>query len=114
MTLYSIDPLGLAGVGTGAARYYQDFLKPLTDPNKAAIADVSLQVLVTQSGGRVFFGNNLVKDSLNKAIADLSAFYTLTIDPAPSTQPNQFHTLEIKLSDPKLEVLTRNGYYSQP
>jgi VWFA-related protein len=114
MTLYSIDPLGMAGVGTGAAGYYEDFLKPLTDPNKASIADVSLQVLATQSGGRVFFGNNLVQDSLNKAVADLSAFYTLAIDPAPSIQPNQFHTLDIKLTNPKLEALTRNGYYSQP
>jgi len=114
MTLYSIYPLGLAGVGTGAAEYYQTFLKPLTDPSKASLANLSLQVLVTQSGGRVLFGNDLILNYLNNAIADLSAFYTLAIDPAPSTQPNEFHTLDIKLSNPKLQALTRNGYYSQP
>ena len=114
ITLYSIFPLGLAGVGTGAAEYYKTFLTPLTDPSKASLANLSLQVLVTQSGGRVLFGNDLIQNYLNNAVADLSAFYTLAIDPAPSTQPNQFHTLDIKLSNPKLQALTRNGYYSQP
>jgi VWFA-related protein len=114
ITLYGIDPLGLAGVGTGAARYYEDFLKPLTDPNQAAIADLSLQVLATQSGGRVLFGNDLIQNYLNRAVDDLSAFYTLTIDPAPSTQPHQFHTLTLQLPNPNLKPLTRNGYYSQP
>ncbi len=114
ITMYSIYPLGLAGVGTGAAEYYQNFAKPLTDPSKASPANLSLQVLVTQSGGRVLFGNDLIPVSLNKAFDDLSAFYTLAIDPAPSTQPNEFHTLDIKLSNPKLQALTRNGYYSQP
>ena len=114
ITLYSIFPLGLAGVGTGAAEYYQHFLTPLTDPSKAFLANLSLQVLVTQSGGRVLFGNDLIQVSLNNAVADLSAFYTLAIDPAPSTQPNEFHTLDIKLSNPKLQALTRNGYYAQP
>lgn len=114
ITLYSIFPLGLAGVGTGAAEYYQHFLTPLTDPAKASLANLSLQVLVTQSGGRVLFGNDLILNYLNKAVADLSAFYTLAIDPAPSTQPNQFHPIDIKVSLPKLEILTRNGYYAQP
>jgi len=112
--MYSIYPLGLAGVGTGAAEYYQNFLKPLTDPSKSSPANLSLQVLVTQSGGRVLFGNDLILNYLNKAVADLSAFYTVAINPMPSTQPNQFHTLDIKLSDPKLNALTRNGYYAQP
>jgi VWFA-related protein len=114
ITLYSIYPLGLAGVGTGAGEYYKSFLKPLTDPSKASLANLSLQVLVTQSGGRVLFGNDLILNYLNKAVTDLSAFYTLAINPAPSTQPNQFHTLDIKLSNPRLEALTRNGYYAQP
>jgi len=114
ITMYSIYPLGLAGVGTGAAEYYQNFLKPLTDPSKSSPANLSLQVLVTQSGGRVLFGNDLILNYLNKAVADLSAFYTVAINPMPSTQPNQFHTLDIKLSDPKLNALTRNGYYAQP
>ena len=109
ITMYSIYPLGLAGVGTGAAEYYQNFLKPLTDPSKSSPANLSLQVLVTQSGGRVLFGNDLILNYLNKAVADLSAFYTVAINPMPSTQPNQFHTLDIKLSDPKLNALTRNG-----
>ncbi len=114
MTLYSIDPLGLAGVGTARARYYENFLKPLTDPNKAYLADLSLQVLAAQSGGGVLFGNDLIQSYLNRAIDDLSAFYTLTIEPAPSAQPGQFHSLEIKLSNPRLKAITRNGYYAQP
>jgi VWFA-related protein len=114
MTLYEVDPLGLAGVGTGAARYYEGFVKPLTNPNQAAIADLSLQVLATQSGGRVLFGNDLVQNYLNKAVDDLSAFYTVSINSAPSIQPNQFHPLDIKLSNSKMQALTRNGYYAQP
>jgi VWFA-related protein len=114
ITLYSIDTLGTAGVGTNAARYYETYAKPLTKPSDAYRADLSLQVLATQTGGRVLFGNDLIQTSLNNCVADLNAFYTLLIDGATSPQPDTFHSLDVKLSPPNLKVRTRNGYYAQP
>jgi VWFA-related protein len=114
ITLYSIDTLGTAGVGTNAARYYETYAKPLTKPGDAYRADLSLQVLATQTGGRVLFGNDLIQTSLNHCITDLNAFYTLLIDGSSSPQPDTFHSLAVQLTPPNLKVRTRNGYYAQP
>ncbi|MGA7156260.1 MAG: VWA domain-containing protein [Acidobacteriaceae bacterium] len=111
ITLDSIDPQGAGEHASITAYLYKDFLNPLTDPSKAHLGNLNLRVIAAQSGGRVFEGNNLVLNELNDATDDLNAFYTIEIPQAPSTHPNQFHTIEIKLPNPKLKVITRNGYY---
>src|ERR1700677_3625553 len=49
-TLYGIDPLG-SSEGLGRTFYYQDFVKGVSKASKAALGDLSLQVLATQTGG---------------------------------------------------------------
>jgi len=114
VTLYSIDTLGMTGVGQSQSSYYENFTKPLTDPRHAELGDLGLQVLVTQTGGRAIFGNEMIQNSINRCTADLDAIYTLAIAPIPADNPNQFHELTIKLVPPGLKARTRNGYYAQP
>jgi len=112
ITFYSVDPLG---ADTGARTvYYQNFTKPLYSPAQAEMADLGLQVLVTQTGGRAIFGNDTILSSINHCVADLNAFYTLFLDAASADHPNQFHELTVKLAPPGLKARTRNGYYAQP
>jgi VWFA-related protein len=114
ITLYSIDPLGVADAAGLRISYYEEFLKPVLKPNNAEAADLSLQVLATQTGGLVLNSSNDISAQIDRAVADADAYYTLTIDPTPSERPNEFHAIEVKVETPGLTARTRNGYYGQP
>jgi VWFA-related protein len=114
ITLYSIDPLGTQDAGGFRTSYYEGFVKGVKKPSQVQIADVSLQVLATQTGGRVLISNNDIAGQIASAIADANAFYVLTFDGLPGDGPNEYHSLEIKLDKPGLKALTRTGYYAQP
>jgi VWFA-related protein len=114
MTLYSIDPLGAAGAGGTRTSYYENFTKGLIDPKHAELADLGLQVLATQTGGRVIYGNDAIVNSIDRCTADLSAYYVLSIDTPPAEHANDYHSLEVRLETKGLTARTRTGYYGQP
>jgi VWFA-related protein len=114
ITMYSIDPLGLADAGSLRVNYYQDFLKPVTAPKDVQIADLALQVLATQTGGLALNSNNDITSQVARCIDEADAFYTITIDTVPEDKPNQFNSISVKVETPGLTARTRNGYYSQP
>ncbi len=114
ITMYSIDPLGLADAGSLRLTYYQEFLKPVTAAKDVQIADLSLQVLATQTGGLALNSSNDITSQIARCVSDADAYYTLTIDAHPADKPNNFHAINVKVETPGLTVRTRNGYYTQP
>jgi len=114
ITMYSIDPLGLADAGSIRLNYYQEFLKPVTATKDVQIADLALQVLATQTGGLALNSSNDITAQITRCIAEAGAFYTITIDKAPADKPNQFNAIDVKVETPGLTARTRNGYYAQP
>jgi VWFA-related protein len=114
ITLYSVDPLGTADAGGLRATYYQDFLKAATSPNRVDIGDLALQVIATQSGGLVTYGSNSIVAGIDHSIADLRAYYVLSVAAAPADKPNEYHAIEVKVATPGLTARTRYGYYAQP
>jgi VWFA-related protein len=114
ITLYSIDPLGLADAGGTRVFYYKEFLKPVTAVRNVQVGSLGLQVLATQTGGLALNSSNDITAQIDQCIADANAFYTLTIDAAPADKPNDFHSIDVKVETPGLTARTRNGYYAQP
>jgi VWFA-related protein len=114
ITLYSVDPLGLADSGGVRTTYYEEFLKGVTGPSHVDMADLALQVIATQTGGLVTYGSNSVVAGLDHSIADLDAYYVLSIGAAPADKPNEYHGLTVKVAKPGLTARTRTGYYAQP
>jgi VWFA-related protein len=112
-TLYNINPIG-AGEGVMRLNYYEDFVKGVSKPSQVEIADLSLQVLATQSGGQVLNANNDITSLLQKAMADTSAYYELTFDAPPAGHPNEYHQLQVQLNNSNLIGRTLQGYYAQP
>jgi VWFA-related protein len=112
ITLYSVDPLGLSDSVRG--NYYQEFLKAATTPNNVDIGELSLQVIATQSGGMVTYGSNSIVAGIDHSLADLSAYYVLSVAAVPADKPNEYHAIEVKVATPGLTVRTRYGYYAQP
>jgi VWFA-related protein len=114
ITLYSVDPLGLADAGGVRTTYYEEFLKGVTGPSRVDMADLALQVIATQTGGLVTYGSNSVVAGLDHSIADLDAYYVLSIGAAPADKANDYHGLAVKVANPGLTARTRTGYYAQP
>jgi VWFA-related protein len=114
ITLYSVDPLGMADSGGLRTTYYEEFLKGVTKPSQVQIGNLALQVIATQSGGMAIYGSNDIVDGIHRCVADADAFYVMTMEGAPADQPNDYHSLEVKVGTPGLKARTRTGYYAQP
>ena len=114
LTLYSIDPLGMSDAGGFRTFYYQSFLKGVAFPNKSQGGNLALQVLATQSGGRVLNSNNDLSELMSSCLLDARAYYTVSFDAPPADHPDEYHSLEVKIDKPGLTARTRTGYYAQP
>jgi VWFA-related protein len=112
VTLYSIDSLG-ASEGVGRVFLYQQYVKGVSKPSQVAIGDLSLQALAEQTGGLALNSTD-VMGLLHRCLADLDAYYEITVDALPAEQPNEYHHLEVKVDKPGLVARAREGYYAQP
>jgi VWFA-related protein len=114
ITLYSVDPVGVRNAGTSANSYYQSFLKGVTDAKKSSPANLGLQVLAVQSGGRVFASSNDLTAAIGECVADARSFYIVSFSAAKADRANEYHALEVKVDKPGATARTRTGYYAQP
>jgi len=114
ITLYAVDPAGLADAVTFRAFAYESFLKPVTAADRMQFGNLALQVLALQSGGKVLNSSNDVGGEIAACVADANAFYTLSFEGVAGNRPNEYHALEIKIDKPGLKVRMRSGYYAQP
>lgn len=113
ITLYSLDPAGMADAASLRTFYYQSFLKGVTSASKAEDGNLGLQVLAAQSGGQVLTSTNDVARSIATCLADAKAYYTLSFDSPRADHPNEYHSLQVKVGKAGLTARTRMGYYAQ-
>jgi VWFA-related protein len=109
MTLYSLDPFQL---GRTDPFYYQNYLKPVPNQNKAEFADLGLQVLAAHSGGLVQVTGMDILGELNTAMRDAEGCYRLTFEAPPADRRNEYHELHVQVDRPGAQVRTTAGYYA--
>lgn len=114
ITLYSIDPLGMTDAGGFPTLYYTSFLRGVSSPKNVQGGNLALQVLAVQSGGRVLNSGNDITNLVASCLVDAKAFYSISFDPPPGDQPNEYHSLQVKIGKPGLTARTRTGYYARP
>lgn len=114
VTVYDVDPLGVSNAGGTRLVYYQDFLKGVTGPSKVEPADLSLQVLAIQTGGRVLNSSNDLTAEIANCTADAESYYVLSFTPPRADNANEYHSLALNVSKPGTTARTRTGYYNQP
>ena len=112
ITLYSVDPNGATRAGPLRAFDYLRFLKGVRSPSEAVLGDLSLDVLASQSGGRVLNSRNDLGTEIAACVRDSDSYYALTIDGASSGGSLDYHQIDVKISRPKVKAQTRAGYYS--
>jgi VWFA-related protein len=115
LTLYNIDPENTFGSPKRSAKFsYLSFVKGVSSPGDVSPANLSLQVLATQSGGKVLINGNDIASEIQSCVDDAHAFYVLSFERAVTDRPDQYHSLELKISKPGLTARTTTGYYAQP
>jgi len=113
ITLDTIDQLGM-DVGFGRSFYYKAFLGGVSSADKVQLNDLALQVFAVHSGGQVLNQSNDIGVALASCLEDAKNSYTLTFDSPPAGHADEYHSLQVKINQPRLTVRTRTGYYAQP
>jgi len=114
ITLYSVIPQNLQRGDILRQFQFEDYLKGVQTAKDADSTNLGVQVLATQSGGRVMINNGDVASQIAQCIEDSRAYYQLSFDAPPATIPNEFHDLQIKLLRPNLTPRTTRFFYLQP
>ncbi len=116
VTLSSIDPLGTEDAVSYRTVFFQEFTKPVPDPSHMQLGNLALQVLATQSGGRVLNGNNDTRKLISQAASDADAFYTMTVPLPEATgdNPYGFHTFEVTPETHGLVARSATVLYAAP
>jgi VWFA-related protein len=80
---------------------------------QATASDLALQAIATQSGGRILESNSIA-DQIARCVADVQSYYALSFDSAPSSSPDEYHSLEVKVNKPGVRAFTNTMYYAEP
>jgi VWFA-related protein len=108
ITLYVVNP---QGTDDPLGNFYQSFLKPVRKLNQAQLGNLSLQTLTVHSGGLAFYLNNDIAGLMQKTMDDVQYFYELTYT-APAGEPDEYHSIQVKVAKPGLKARTTTGYYA--
>ncbi len=104
VTFYTVDP---RGVSTETA----------TDEDGVDVEDpfggnVQFNAAAAATGGKAFFGRNDVDAEIGTSIRDGASFYTLTYKPSNADEARRpFRGIRVRMKDPNLHAITREGYY---
>jgi VWFA-related protein len=113
ITLYSIDPLGLADFGVRTS-YYKEFVKGVPYAKQALPGNMGLQVIAEQTGGRAVNTTNDLTSALTSCAADAESYYTLSFEAPKPDHPDELHSLAVTIDKPGVTARTRNSYYDEP
>lgn len=117
ITLYAVDPSGSSSnlFGEGGNNFkYQDFVKGVTSQKQVDNGDLLLQVIATQTGGKVLFGSNDIARLIDQCVSDAGSFYELRFDAPHATHADEYHAIQIEMAKKGLKARTITGYYAQP
>jgi VWFA-related protein len=117
IALYPVDPRGLIAdpLFLSAAPRPGGGPPPNAAPGSAAhgAADHdSLRAMASATGGVAFYDRNDLDGAVEEAIATGADYYSVAYTPPLSKYDGQYHTIEIKVDRPHLNLQYRPGYTS--
>lgn len=123
ITLYSLDPSALGDLEMGLTDPPTVHVRPSDKsvyaagaykPSDVGPGDLMLETIATQSGGAALYPGNDLASALRECFADAEAYYEISFDPTITTQPNDYHRLQVRVAKPGLVARARQGFYSRP
>jgi len=115
---YSIKKFedALQGLHRADAILYSIVVMPITnDAGRNIGGENALQTLSANTGGRIFYPSigSTLDQTFDDILRDLRTQYLLGYYPHTPPTPERFHRVQLKVNNPSLRVLTRNGYYGE-
>lgn len=109
ITVYNVAPI------VGVSReLYKGYLKPVTEARKMEVADLALEVMAVNTGGRVLDPGNYLSELILKCVSDIGPYYTVTFEPPQAAGADEFHSLRVQVSGDGLTAQSDIGYYDEP
>lgn len=108
MTLYSVDPAGVAGTPESSV----DMATGALTPDDPFGGQIDFDSMVRETGGRSMHGRNDVDRLIAEAVSRGEVFYTLAYRPHESGgDPKKLHELKVVTKNPSLTAITRTSFY---
>ena len=73
-----------------------------------------LPTLARENGGVAITSVKNFADAIQKLVNDTGNSYKLSFDSIPATTADEFHSIEVKVDRPGVNVHSATGYYAQP
>lgn len=109
ITVYNVAPI------VGVTReLYKGYLKPVTEARKMEVANLALEVLAVNTGGRVIDPGNDLAALIQKCQNDIGSYYTIGFEPPQAGGADEFHSLSVQVRRDGLTARTDFGYYNEP
>jgi VWFA-related protein len=103
---YPVDPRGLRGAGSfGPMKIGSSFVGA---PTSADL--MSMQDIAKSTGGVPFYSRNDLDAAIGEAIAMGADYYSLSYVPPLSKSDGKYHTIDVKVDRPGLQLKYREGY----
>jgi len=107
-SVYAVDPRGLA-----AFEYdVNQGVSLTTDRNTLNDSIDSLRVLADNTDGRAIVNRNDIAAGMKQIMRDASGYYLLGYTSSSAPTDGKFHTIEVHVKRPNVEVRARKGYWA--
>jgi len=107
-SIYAVDPRGLA-----AFEYdINQGVSLTTDHTNLTATTDSLRVLADNTDGRAIVNRNDLAAGMKQIMRDASGYYLLGYTSASAPTDGKFHTIDVRVKRPNVEVRARKGYWA--
>jgi VWFA-related protein len=107
-SIYAVDPRGLA-----AFEYDISSNVSLTTDRKDLTSTIdTLRVLADNTDGRAIVNRNDLAAGMKQIMRDASGYYLLGYTSSSAPTDGKFHTIDVKVKRPGVEVRARKGYWA--
>jgi VWFA-related protein len=118
MSIYSVDPRGLAGFGDIDADFagFPNGIDPTLDlgpqsmQQELRLSQDSLRTLSDETGGFASVNRNDFAQAFDRITRENSTYYVLAYSPANERRDGRFRKLEVRVKRPGVRVVARRGY----
>ncbi len=86
---------------------------PIT-PDEVTEEAMALPALARQDGGLVFSKVKNLANAMAACLEEASDFYVVSFDSTPAAAADEFHSIDVKVDRPGVNVRTDSSYYAQP
>jgi hypothetical protein len=115
VAVHPVDTRGLFGVAMGSAETSTDFGQDgASIPASVMEANQSMDFVAAMTGGKTYRGRNDFDGAVSEVIEGCRVTYVLAYQPEGLEWDGKFHPIQVKVSEPRLVVRSRRGYFATP